>query len=203
MKLFKIFITYLIFIFCQNVYSLDDNSVLDFLGNSKEYSFFYKLIKKAEYEQLFIKESKFKKVLYIPTNKAFKNLPLRLQKYIWNDSDNKAAKKIIKTHLYTGSIKQVFKDPSKKVVIVERIEINGERVKIYSNDDLFVKDIVNKKEVILKNNIEIIPVNCVMYLQPSYTDDRLSEKEKKGSIVTSCCMLKDYEIDNFIKGDTI
>ena len=42
-----------------------------------------------------------------------------------------------------------------------------------------------------------------MYLQPSYTDDRLSEKEKKGSIVTSCCMLKDYEIDNFIKGDII
>ena len=42
-----------------------------------------------------------------------------------------------------------------------------------------------------------------MYLQPSYIDDRLSELEKKESIVTSCCMLSDNEIDSFIKGNTI
>ena len=40
-----------------------------------------------------------------------------------NLSDKKAAKKIIKTHLYSGSVKQVFKDPNKKVVIVERLEL--------------------------------------------------------------------------------
>ena len=203
MSFFKILITYLIFSFCNNIFSIENNDVLDYLNKSKEYNLFYKLIKKAKYEELFVKESKYKKVLYIPTDKAFNNLPLRLQKYIWNESDNTAAKKIIKTHLYTGSIKQVFKDPSKKVVIINRFEINGEKVKIYSNTDLFVKDIVNKKQVIFKDNIEIIPISCVMYLQPSYTDDRLSEKEKKESIVTSCCMLSDNEIDSFIKGDTI
>ena len=203
MYFFKIFIIYLVFSLSQNLFSIDDNDILEFLGKSKEYNLFYKLIKKAKYEELFIKESKYKKVLYIPTDNAFKNLPLRLQKYIWDDSDNSAAKKIIKTHLYTGSVKQVFKDPSKKVVIINRFEINGEKVKIYSNDDLFVKDMVSKKEIILKGNIEIIPISCVMYLQPSYTDDRLSEKEKKESIVTSCCMLSDNEIDSFIKGNTI
>ncbi len=203
MSFFKIVITYLIFSFCNNIFSIENNDILDYLNKSKEYNLFYKLIKKAKYEELFVKESKYKKVLYIPTDKAFNNLPLRLQKYIWNESDNTAAKKIIKTHLYTGSIKQVFKDPSKKVVIINRFEINGEKVKIYSNTDLFVKDIVNKKQVIFKDNIEIIPISCVMYLQPSYTDDRLSEKEKKESIVTSCCMLSDNEIDSFIKGDTI
>ena len=203
MNFFKIFIIYLVFSLSQNVFSIDDNDILEFLGKSKEYNLFYKLIKKAKYEDLFIKESKYKKVLYIPTDNAFKNLPLRLQKYIWDDSDNSAAKKIIKTHLYTGSVKQVFKDPSKKVVIINRFEINGEKVKIYSNDDLFVKDMVNIKEIIFKGNIEIIPVSCVMYLQPSYTDDRLSELEKKESILTSCCMLSDNEIDSFIKDNTI
>ena len=203
MNLIKIFITYLLFSLSQNLFSIEDNDILEFLGNTQEYNYFYKLIKKAKYEALFIKETKYKKVLYIPTDNAFKNLPLRLQKYIWNDSDNSAAKKIIKTHLYTGSIKQVFKDPSKKVVVINRFEINGEEVKIYSNDDLFVKDIVNKKEMILKGNIEIIPISCVMYLQPSYTDDRLSEREKKESIVTSCCILSDNEIDSFIKANTI
>ena len=99
-------------------------------------------------------------------------------------------------------MKQVFKDPNKKVVIVERLELNGEKVKIYSNSDLFVKDMVNKKKAIIKDDIEIVPVSCVMYLQPSFSDDRLSALEKK-SFVTSCCMLSDEEIDSFMKGDTI
>ena len=203
MYFLKIFITYLMLSFCQNSFSIENNDILEFLSNSNKYNFFYKLIKKAKYEELFMKESKYKKVLYLPTDSAFKKLPSRLQKYIWNDSDNIAAKKIIKTHLYTGSVKQVFKDPSKKVVIIDRFEINGEKIKIYSNNDLFVKDIVNREDVIFKDNIEIIPISCVMYLQPSFSDDRLSEREKKESLVTSCCMLSDSEIDSFIRGNII
>ena len=188
---------------CYQSYSDDHIGILNYLKDSDKYSYFFKLIKKANYEKLFIKEAKFKKVLYIPDNNAFDRLPLRLQKYIWDETDNEAAKKIIKTHLYTGSVKQVFKDPNKKVVIVERLELNGEKVKIYSNSDLFVKDMVNKNKAIIKDNIEIIPVSCVMYLQPSFSDDRLSSLEKKESFVTSCCMLSDEEIDSFMQGDTI
>ena len=40
--------------------------------------------------------------------------------------DKDIAKKIVKTHLYSGEVKEVFRDPRKKVVIVERVEINGE-----------------------------------------------------------------------------
>ncbi len=184
-------------------YSDDHEGILNYLKESDKYTYFFKLIKKANYEKLFIKESKFKKVLYIPDNDAFDRLPLRLQKYIWDETDNEAAKKIIKTHLYAGSVKEVFKDPNKKVVIVERFELDGEKVKIYSNMDLFVKDMVNKKKVIIKDDTEIVPVSCVMYLQPSFSDDRLSDLEKKESFVTSCCMLSDEEIDSFMKGDTI
>jgi len=86
---------------------------------------------------------------------------------------------------------------------VERFELNGEKVKIYSMSDLFVKDMVNKKKVIIKDDTEIVPVSCVMYLQPSFSDDRLSSLEKRESFVTSCCMLSDKEIDSFMKGDTI
>ncbi len=203
MKFIKfLFILCIIFLISKS-YSNEHEGVLSYLKGSDKYSYFYKLIKKANYEKLFIKESKFKKVLYIPDNDAFDRLPPRLQKYIWDETDNDAAKKVIKTHLYTGSVKQVFKDPNKKVVIVERIELNGEKVKIYSNSDLFVKDMVNKKKAIIKDYTEIVPVSCVMYLQPSFSDDRLSDLEKKESFVTSCCMLSDQEIDNFMKGDTI
>ena len=203
MKFFNFLFICFFLSFISNSYSDDHNEILNYLKERDEYSYFFKLIKKANYERLFINEAKFKKVLYIPDNDAFDRLPLRLQKYIWHETDNEAAKKIIKTHLYTGSVKQVFKDPNKKVVIVERLELNGEKVKIYSNSDLFVKDIVNKKKAIIKGDIEIIPVSCVMYLQPSFSDDRLSALEKKESFVTSCCMLSDKEIDSFMKGDTI
>ena len=203
MKFFKfLFILFFISLISKS-YSNDHHEILNYLKESDKYSYFFKLIKKANYEKLFIKEAKFKKVLYIPDNDAFDRLPLRLQKYIWDETDNEAAKKIIKTHLYAGSVKQVFKDPNKKVVIIERLELNGEKVKIYSNSDLFVKDMVNKKEAIIKDNIEIVPVSCVMYLQPSFSDDRLSALEKRESFVTSCCMLSDKEIDSFMKGDTI
>ena len=203
MKFYKFFFILFFISLISKSYSDEHDSILNYLQETDRYSYFFKLIKKANYEKLFIKEAKFKKVLYIPDNDAFDKLPLRLKKYIWDDTDNEAAKKIIKTHLYTGSVKQVFKDPTKKVVIVERLELNGEKVKIYSNSDLFVKDMVNKKKAIIKDNIEIVPVSCVMYLQPSFSDDRLSSLEKKESFVTSCCMLSDEEIDSFMKGDTI
>ena len=203
MKLFNLLIILLFLGIFSKSYSNDHNEILNYLNESNEYSFFLKLIKKANYEKLFVKEAKFKKVLYLPNNDAFESLPLRLQKYIWDEADNTAAKKIIKTHLYAGSVKEVFKDPNKKVVIIERFELNGEKVKIYSNNDLFVKEMVNKKKVIVKKDIEIIPVSCVMYLQPSSTDERLNDTEKKNSFITSCCMLSNREIDNFMKGDTI
>ena len=203
MKILNILTIVLFLIFSSKSFTNNHNDILNYLNQSDQYSYFYKLIKKANYEKLFIQESKFKKIIYIPNNEAFERLPIRLKKYIWDEKDNEAAKKIIKTHLYAGSVKQVFKDPNKKVVVVERIELNGEKVKIYSNSDLFVKDMVIKKKPIVKDSIEIIPVSCVMYLQPSFSDYRLSSKEKRESFVTSCCMLSDEEIDNFIKGDTI
>ena len=189
MKYFKFLFILCFIVLINKCYSDEHEGVLNYLKGSDKYSYFYKLIKKANYEKLFIKESKFKKVLYIPDNDAFDRLPLRFQNYIWDETDNEAAKKIIKTHLYTGSVKQIFKDPNKKVVIVERLELNGEKVRIYSNSDLFIKDMVNKKKVIIKDYIEIVPVSCVMYLQPSFSDDRLCLSKRSsitgGSLISS------------------
>ena len=120
MKLFKFFLIFFFISLISRSYSDDHDKIINYLKGSDKYSYFFKLIKKANYEKLFIKEAKFKKVLYIPDNDAFDRLPLRLQKYIWDETDNEAAKKIIKTHLYTGSVKKVFKDPNKKVVINSR-----------------------------------------------------------------------------------
>ena len=64
MKVFKfLFLLFLIFKINKS-YSDDHVEILNYLKYSDKYSYFFKLIKKANYEKLFIKEAKFKKVLY-------------------------------------------------------------------------------------------------------------------------------------------
>ncbi len=96
MRLFKFLLIFFFISLISRSYSDDHNGILNYLKDSDKYSYFFKLIKKANYEKLFIKEAKFKKVLYIPDNDAFDRLPLRLQKYIWDETDNEAAKRLLK-----------------------------------------------------------------------------------------------------------
>ena len=189
---FLIFISFLL----SSFNGFTKGNLLELISKKKEFSTFYELIKIANYQELFNEKTKFKKIIYIPNNQAFKNLPKKIKGKIM---DKDLAKKIIRTHLYSGEVKEVFKDPKKKVVILERVELNGETVKIFSNSDLFVKDVVNQDFHLEKDEYTIIPVECVMFLQLSSDDRRLSEEEKKSSIVTSCCLLTDNEIEIFLK----
>ena len=63
MFLLRFLINFFIFIFLINSsISAENSEVLEFLKSNENYTSFYKLIKKANYEELFISESKFKKV---------------------------------------------------------------------------------------------------------------------------------------------
>ena len=176
-------------------FSYSKENLLDLLREKKEFSTFYQLIKIANYEDLFNEKTQFKKVIYIPKNEAFLSLPSKVRDMLKQED---VAKKIVRTHLYSGEVKEVFKNPDKRVVILERVELNGEAVKIFSNEDLFVKDIVNKNTNIVSKEYSIIPVECVMFLQPSFEDFRLTKKQKQESLITSCCLLSDREIEVFI-----
>ena len=176
-------------------FSHTKENLLDLLREKKEFSTFYQLIKIANYEDLFNEKTQFKKVIYIPKNEAFLSLPSKVRDMLKQED---VAKKIVRTHLYSGEVKEVFKNPEKRVVILERVELNGEAVKIFSNEDLFVKDIVNKNTNIVSKEYSIIPVECVMFLQPSFEDFRLTKKQKQESLITSCCLLSDKEIEVFI-----
>ena len=194
----KNIITLLFFILTN--FASADIDLLGFLATKKDFSTFYQLIKIAKYEELFNEKTQFKKIVYIPNNQAFKKLPKKIKDKIMNED---IAKKIIRTHLFSGEVKEVFKDPKKKVVIIERIELNGEPVKIFGNNDLFVKDVVNQKSTFNHDDSKIVPVDCVMYLQESIEDNRLSKEEKNNSLVTSCCLLTDKEIEKFLKDNYI
>ena len=79
MKLLNFLLILLFLSYISKSYAENHEEILSYLNKSDEYSYFFKLIKKANYEKLFIKEAKFKKVLYIPDNDAFDRLLVRLQ----------------------------------------------------------------------------------------------------------------------------
>ena len=176
-------------------FSISKENLLDLLKEKKEFSTFYQLIKIANYENLFNEKTQFKKVIYIPKNEAFLSLPSKIRKKLKQED---VAKKIVRTHLFSGEVKEIFKNPNKRVVILERVELNGEAIKIFSNQDLFVKDMVNKNENIVSEEYSIIPIECVMFLQPSIEDLRLTNKQQLESLITSCCLLSDQEVETFI-----
>lgn len=175
--------------------AFSENYLLKAIQENKDFSTFYELIKIAKYSELFEAKTQFKKIVYIPNNKAFLKLPDKIKNKIKQED---IAKKIIKTHLFSGEVKEVFKDPKKKVLILERFEANGEKVKIFRNKDLFVKEIVNKELDIFAGDHKIIPIDCVMYLQFSSDYEKLTQKQQASSQITSCCILTDEEIEDFV-----
>ena len=52
-----------------------DNYLLKAIQENKDFSTFYELIKIANYSELFKEKTQFKKIVYIPNNEAFLNLP--------------------------------------------------------------------------------------------------------------------------------
>merc|ERR1711998_171243 len=100
----KKFIIMLLFFICISFLKAKD-TLLEAIQKNKSYSKFYDLIKIAGYEELFSDNYKFKKIIYIPDDKAFDEIPNKLKKIIWNNKNNDLAKKIVKTHLYSDSIK--------------------------------------------------------------------------------------------------
>ncbi len=63
-----------------------DNYLLKAIQENKDFSTFYELIKIANYSELFKEKTQFKKIVYIPNNEAFLNLPKK------NKKQNKARK---------------------------------------------------------------------------------------------------------------
>ena len=79
------------------------------------------------------------------------------------------------------------------------VTVSNKEIPIYKRGSLFVKDMVVIKENSEAENGTIHKINCIMYVQPSIEDDRLSKTEQEKFPVTSCCMRSDTEINEWMK----
>ena len=83
--------------------------------------------------------------------------------------------------------------------ITEEITVSNKPIQLYKRGSLFVKDMVVVNENTSSDNGVIHEINCVMFVQPSQEDDRLTKLQKDKFPITSCCMQTENEIDLWLK----
>ena len=77
--------------------------------------------------------------------------------------------------------------------------INGDQIRIEQAKALFVKDMVIQSQSIRVGQSKIVPIECVMFVQPSKSDHRLSSSQQEQFPITSCCLRTVKEVKAFVQ----
>ena len=83
--------------------------------------------------------------------------------------------------------------------VTTQITVSNKPLQIYKSRNLFVKDMVVVQENLIGDNGVVHMIDCIMYVQPSSDDDRLTQEIKEKYPITSCCMHNEAEINSFKK----
>ena len=79
-----------------------------------------------------------------------------------------------------------------------QITVSNKPLQIYKSKKLHVKDMVVIQENLIGNNGVVHTIDCIMYVQPSKEDNRVSDDLAKNFPITSCCMQSEKEIMSFM-----
>ena len=78
--------------------------------------------------------------------------------------------------------------------ITNELTVSNKPIKLYRSENLFVKDVVIVKEDIIAENGVVHIIDCIMFIQQSSQDSRLSSSQQDSFPITSCCMQTESEI---------
>lgn len=184
---------YLFFAFTFFSSYVEGKNIVDVIKEDSELSVFYSHLKKTGLDKVLQKKLPWKWTIFAPTNEAFNASPDRVRKEIL--SNELYNKNIIMDHMLTGQKTSLNVGEDISV----EITVSNKSLPIYKRGSLFVKDMVVIKENNESDNGTIHKINCIMYVQPSVEDNRLTEDQKKDFPITSCCMRSNDEINEWIK----
>ncbi len=164
------------------------------LENTGNHSTFIKII---ENNPLFLSiiNNNISSTIFAPTDDAFMIMPERFKKDIINNNI-KVSTKLILSHIFSGDSLDNFNNKKQDL----SLSLDGSIYYTYEIGDLFVKDIVIQGNSFLSGSFRVIPVDCVMFLQPSSKDKRLDIQIREKYSLTSCCLQTKIEFDDFYKG---
>ena len=183
-----LFFLCLTIIFTNKSYS---KSVLDVVSENKDLSIFYSYLQKTGLDRVLKKKLPWNWTIFAPNNKAFNNAPDILENEVLNDDF--FSKNIFMDHIMTGH--KTSLDVSEQ--ITTQITVSNKPLQIYKSKKLHVKDMVVVKENLIGNNGVVHIIDCIMFVQPSKDDDRVSDAIGKNFPITSCCMQSENEISAF------
>ena len=172
---------------------VEGKNIVDVIKEDSELSVFYSHLKKTGLDKVLQKKLPWKWTIFAPTNEAFNASPDRVRKEIL--SNELYNKNIIMDHMLTGQKTSLNVGEDISV----EITVSNKSLPIYKRGSLFVKDMIVIKENNESDNGTIHKINCIMYVQPSVEDNRLTEDQKKDFPITSCCMRSNEEINEWIK----
>ena len=72
--------------------------------------------------------------------------------------------------------------------------VSNKSLSLHKKEEIYVKDMVVVEKDITASNGIVHSIGCIMYVQESETDSRLSSEIKKKYPITSCCMQSEKEI---------
>ena len=168
-------------------------SVLDVISNNKDLTTFNLYLEKTGLDRVLEKKLPWNWTIFAPSNKAFKEAPEMLKNEILNDEF--FSKNILMDHIMTGH--KTSLDIDEKVTT--QITVSNKPLQIYKSRNLFVKDMVVVKENLIGDNGVVHMIDCIMYVQPSSEDERLTKEIVEQYPITSCCMHSEAEINSFKK----
>ena len=191
MKTFKLFVALAALVTASSqAYA---KTMWDVIINDDRFSTFAVMVENAGVQNLFDERNAINATVYIPTNFAFTTMPESVNAALRIPVNKGPLTKLIKSHYFVGT--QPDLKPGDYYMTNN---INGDPIKIAQEQDLFVKDMVVQNEAITVGRSKIIPVDCVMFVQPSSTDYRLSLEQQESSAITSCCLRSMKEVAAFI-----
>ena len=182
-----IFFAFLVFLFSSDL-NASQKSVYELIENNQDLSIFKNYIDNTGLDDVLKKKIPYDWTVYAPSNIAFSNIPDKLKDTILNDSFY--SKKLFTDHIMS---KQIVSSQLSDKVTTE-LTVSNKPIQLYKIENLHIKDIVVVKKDLIANNGVVHIIDCLMFIQPSEQDNRLTSEQKKEFPITSCCMQTDDEV---------
>ena len=173
-----------------------EQTLWDVITNDDRFSTFAVMVESANVEYLFNGKTKINAAVYIPTNFAFSTMPQAMNAALRFAENREPLIKLIKSHYFIGTV-----DNMQEGDYLMTTNINGDQIRIEQEKNLFVKDMIVQSEPIMVGGNKIIPVDCVMFVQPSTSDYRLNVQQQEDYLITSCCLRTMNEVAAFVKNN--
>ena len=165
-----------------------EKSVYEVISNNDNLSEFHKYLKFTGLDSILKKELPWGWTVFAPNNSAFKEFKEKnnsiLEKKI-------LIKNLIMDHILIG---RKSSQNLGEIMVTEKT-VSNKPLQLYKTSEIHVKDMIVINEDISAVNGIVHSIGCVMYVQPSNEDPRLTKEEKEKFAITSCCMREQKEVN--------